>query len=134
MICEKHNIKKFVRSNGKLRCKPCDAEYHREWYKGNKALQVSRVKIRNTRVIKENQIKVLEYFEHHPCVDCKESDPVVLEFDHLGDKRMAVSLMIGRGHSWATIMAEIDKCEVRCANCHRRRTAKQRKYYRYKVV
>jgi hypothetical protein len=41
-----------------------------------------------------------------------------------------VSLLLSLGHCWETILEEIKKCEVRCANCHRRRTARQRNYYR----
>ena len=61
----------------------------------------------------------------HPCVDCGETDPVVLEFDHLRDKRFAIRLS-AHGRNWQTILDEIEKCEVVCANCHRRRTARRR--------
>ena len=46
---------------------------------------------------------------------------MVLEFDHLSDKRTEVSMLV-KGWSWNTVMLEIAKCEVVCANCHRRRT------------
>ena len=65
------------------------------------------------------------YFVVHPCVDCGERDPVVLEFDHLRDKRLAISSQL-HGRNWQTILDEIEKCEVLCANCHRRRTARRR--------
>ena len=50
-----------------------------------------------------------------------------LEFDHRDrtTKIAAVSQLIARQFSWDKIMAEIDKCDVRCANCHRKRTAVQ---------
>jgi hypothetical protein len=35
--------------------------------------------------------------------------------------------MISVGYSWEKIEAEISKCEVRCANCHRKRHAKLRR-------
>ncbi|MBI5138268.1 MAG: hypothetical protein HZA95_00515 [Candidatus Vogelbacteria bacterium] len=50
----------------------------------------------------------------------------MLEFDHRGDvlKIKAVSTLIGVRSSIEKVKAEIDKCDVRCANCHRRKTAK----------
>ncbi len=72
--------------------------------------------------------RVIEYLREHPCVDCGESDLVVLDFDHLpgADKHFDVARAVtGSTRAWGTIKAEIDKCEVVCANCHRRRTAKR---------
>ena len=59
--------------------------------------------------------------------DCGERDPRVLEFDHRDRfaKIESVTLMALRGYAWATIEAEIAKCDVRCAKCHRRRAAVQ---------
>jgi L-lysine 2,3-aminomutase len=60
-------------------------------------------------------------------LDCGEADPVVLEFDHVtGVKEAAVAELVQRAVSLARLIAEVEKCEVRCANCHRRRTARYR--------
>ena len=67
---------------------------------------------------------LIDYFVEHPCLDCGETDPVVLEFDHLRDKEFGISSGI-RDRNWQAVLAEIDKCDVVCANCHRRRTAKR---------
>jgi hypothetical protein len=67
------------------------------------------------------------YLTTHPCVDCGESDPIVLEFDHVRGKKIEdVGVLIGRGKSLDVIKSEIEKCEVRCGNCHRRKTARER--------
>jgi len=59
------------------------------------------------------------------CIDCGEMDPVVLEFDHVtGDKVRQISIM--RSYRLPLLVAEIGKCEVRCANCHRRITERRR--------
>ena len=52
-------------------------------------------------------------------------NPIVLEFDHLRDKSFAIGTALTR-YGWDKILAEIAKCEVVCANCHRRRTARRR--------
>src|SRR5207247_9126089 len=70
-----------------------------------------------------NQRRIVEYLTTHACVDCGETDIVVLQFDHLRDKSMNISTLIRNGASWTRIEQEIAKCEVRCANCHRLRTA-----------
>ena len=70
-----------------------------------------------------NRANVLAYLQTHACVDCGVSDPLVLEFDHVrGVKRMDVSRLVAAGYPWPAIEEEIAKCEVRCANCHRRVT------------
>lgn len=68
--------------------------------------------------------QILEFLSDHPCVDCGESDPIVLEFDHIDrkDKFKDISRLIAGHYSWLTVHREIIKCEVRCANCHRRKT------------
>ena len=69
---------------------------------------------------------LVEYLSEHPCVDCGESDPIVLEFDHVEGKTMNVSKMRSQRYKWSVIVKEIAKCEVRCANCHRRTTHNRR--------
>ncbi len=71
-------------------------------------------------------LKIFDYLRQHPCVDCGQTDIRVLEFDHVerSTKRLAVTAMVGR-RNWPTILSEIEKCEVRCANCHRIKTVEQ---------
>ena len=60
-----------------------------------------------------------------PVLNCGERDPMVLEFHHRTDKDMAVGYMVAAGFS-VKIQEEIDKCDVLCANCHRRVTVKEK--------
>lgn len=60
------------------------------------------------------------------CVDCGESDIVVLQFDHTEqNKSFGISVGFRTGKSLIAILAEMKKCEVVCANCHMRRTARR---------
>lgn len=85
-------------------------------------------------IIQRNRRYTLQYLSTHPCVDCGETDIRVLQFDHIDPdlKYDRVANLIFRS-SLATLQAEIDKCEVRCANCHAKRTAEHRNYYEYLV-
>ena len=73
---------------------------------------------------------VWDYLSKHPCVRCSETNPIVLEFHHRGDKDIEVSRLIGRGASLDTLIAEIAKCDVLCANCHRIVTAEEQNWFR----
>jgi hypothetical protein len=68
---------------------------------------------------------VAEFLRANPCVDCGEADPRVLDFDHVTGKAALVSALVARGAPRARVEAEIAHCEVRCANCHRRVTARR---------
>jgi hypothetical protein len=68
---------------------------------------------------------VTEYLKTHPCIDCGESDPRCLDFDHRNpvEKLEGIADMICRVQANNVVLAtEIAKCDVRCANCHRKRT------------
>lgn len=80
---------------------------------------------RKNRILMKKRVFLL-YFQTHPCVDCGEKDPVVLDFDHRvpGEKSFTISQGLGHSYSLHRLMEEIEKCDVRCANCHRRKTAK----------
>lgn len=69
------------------------------------------------------KIEILRHLETHPCVDCGESDVLVLEFDHRADKTAGIARIANRGR-FKDLEAEIQKCDVRCANCHRRKHLK----------
>lgn len=103
-------------------CRPCRSAYGKEHYAANRQRYIDRARVVTQRLTRERTGYLIAYFVAHPCVDCGETDPIVLEFDHLRDKRFEISAAI-RGRNWQTILDEIEKCEVVCANCHRRRTA-----------
>ena len=113
-------------------CKDCARIKGRGYYESSKKTTYSRLaRNRKLRSI-ANRIKLVDYQKTHPCVDCGETDFVVLTFDHVrGEKVASLSRLVSRGTSWSRVQSEIDKCEVRCANCHARKTAKERGYYKF---
>ena len=55
------------------------------------------------------------------CLDCGEKDEIVLVFHHRDPKTKLFSVGRGRGKSIPVLLREIEKCDVLCANCHRRK-------------
>jgi len=58
-------------------------------------------------------------------MDCGERFPFyVLDYDHRPDeiKKGEIARMASGSYKWETILAEIAKCDLICANCHRKRT------------
>lgn len=108
------------------RCRFCQSQVSKQHYKNNKQSYLDRARAREPLVAEDNQRKRAEYLSCHPCVDCGEADIRMLDFDHVrGKKSREISRMMNIGCSWSTIKAEIAKCEVRCANCHRMRESKK---------
>jgi hypothetical protein len=105
-------------------CKACKKIYNAGYYVETKDRHNPVRAERRKRARAEAQEKVYEYLRSHPCVECGEADIVVLDFDHQGDKVSEIADMVHAGAAWPLIQVEIAKCEVVCANDHRRRTAK----------
>lgn len=112
-------------------CKVCRKEYAHKWYLENSDLQKSRARKSDKKRVMHVRENIISYLKLHPCVDCGENDPVVLEFDHLRDKEFNIGEALTLRLSWSRVEKELLKCEVRCANCHRRKTARERGWYRY---
>lgn len=73
---------------------------------------------------------LIEFLRARPCVDCGETDVLVLEFDHIAGKSFLIAAAL-RDRFWSDILVEIAKCDVVCANCHRRRTAQRGRWARF---
>lgn len=110
-------------------CRPCRADYKHEHYAANRERYIADALRRKRELAVTRSLFLIAYFRTHPCADCGETDPVILEFDHRGDKEFAIGANL-RDRRWEDILAEIAKCDVVCANCHRRRTAAQRGFVR----
>jgi hypothetical protein len=109
--------------------------YHRDYMRKRHAedaearkLQLARVKRNNDRYAAAKRAWYDAYLAEHPCVDCGEADPEVLDFDHIpgrGPKLANVSVLLQQHYSLRRLIAEVALCEVRCANCHRRITRRR---------
>ena len=101
-------------------------EYNREW---------SRNKYRSdpesgASVTRGRQHKHRAYIQARkdvPCMDCGiEYPPYIMDFDHVrGEKLFGLAHAVNL--TMESIIAEISKCDVVCANCHRERTHGKRK-------
>ncbi len=141
--CKKLKIKKeFNKDNNRkhghsIWCKACYKDFRikkkrtisdKEIMKLRKNASTSNAKRRM-----EIRLKVHKYLKLHPCSGCKETDPIVLCFDHKQpkNKKYNISYMLGRAFSWKLVLQEIKKCRILCANCHARKTAKEQKWYEF---
>jgi hypothetical protein len=108
-------------------CKPCMSLYCRHHYVKNAKAHNARRRAARQRYRVRNRAFVVEHLRTHPCVDCGESNPAVLEFDHVEreTKQDTMSHLSRTGRSLEQLKREMAKCVIRCVNCHRRRTARQ---------
>jgi hypothetical protein len=114
-------------------CKTCSQERSKRYYNENRTHHREIVYGRKLKLINENRIKLFEFYSTHPCIDCGQSDPIVLECDHRDDAEKIDNVSNLMDRCWETIQLEIDKCDVRCANCHRKRTAIQQGWYKWLI-
>jgi hypothetical protein len=122
--------KDFSLKNGnpQYNCKVCHSEYRKNHYEKNKQKYVDKAA--------KNKVKYrqdyYDWLSTQSCYDCGISDIRVLEQDHLNDKEFNVSSKVGM-LSLSSMMNELNKCQVVCANCHRIRTSTRGNWTRSKM-
>jgi hypothetical protein len=107
------------------RCRACCRSLSRLHYERDRGTYKARAALSKAQTQARNRQLLTQHLAGRACADCGVSDLPVLEFDHREAKRNDVSNLISRSASWALILREIAKCDLVCANCHRRRTARQ---------
>ncbi len=111
-------------------CKECNRLGSSRYYSLNKAKHKKIIYERKRKNIHALRQYVYDLAKTKGCIDCSENDPIVLDFDHVrGSKVMNIGRMVPQNCSFATLQEELAKCEVRCSNCHRRKTAKEQSWY-----
>lgn len=100
-------------------CRPCRRGYRERHYQANKQYYYLRVRERERRIE-----AMAAAAKARPCVDCGiQYAPWQMDFDHVSGKKVErVSQLAHDSGSIRLVLAEIAKCEVVCANCHRNRT------------
>jgi hypothetical protein len=127
----------FHKGNAKFgrrsKCKSCirtiNALYNSKKDKGKERVRALRYLNKH---LDEPRKYVTNLLKSSSCIDCGETNPITLQFDHVrGKKKYDISSLLARRHAnkMKLLLAEIDKCEIRCANCHSIKTAKERNYW-----
>lgn len=124
---EYHWKKKGVKRNS--RCKTCQRAAVKAHYDANTKYYTDKAAVLRQRTKEERRRLIAEYLSTHPCVDCGLADIVVLQFDHRDPSEKTSTINHMRMMTATSILAEIQKCDVRCANCHTRRTAVQQGWW-----
>lgn len=109
-------------------CKDCQKQYRRQHYKDNLKAYAVNSNDRYKRSV-DGFKKLIDELKDKPCTDCNQRfHPVAMDFDHLipSQKKFTISKFLRRKRltekSRAELLAEISKCELVCACCHRVRT------------
>ena len=95
-------------------------ESERRYYLKNKTLYKNKNERR-----KKDLMEFVISLKQGPCVDCGVKYPhYVMDFDHIsGTKIENINRMIHiHSYSKNKILEEINKCDLVCSNCHRKRT------------
>ena len=82
--------------------------------------------VEKTKRLRHRRKSLVDELKKAPCTDCKLTfHPIAMDFDHVrGAKVAEISKLARSSVSIDTVIAEIAKCELVCANCHRIRTFK----------
>lgn len=128
------NISEFGTNKAKSdglqnQCKPCRKQINHKYYMANpKREERSEA---GKRLRRKNKAIVYKYLASRCCIDCGLDDWRVLEFDHIENNKTANIASLMQSASSKNMLAEIEKCEIRCRNCHTLKTYERSLSWRY---
>ena len=129
-VCIRCGLSDSPLIKGKKHCRRCNNEYGRKYYIQHREERLKKIYV-NVKALKKRRKEFVDELKNKPCMDCKNRFPsVCMDFDHRDEtqKKFNIAAMIGQGgFSLETLKAEIAKCDLVCANCHRIRTHITRK-------
>lgn len=115
-------------------CKEHHREYVREHYQQNKQYYIDKARKRNIQTRLRNRETVIQWLRANPCVDCGNDDIEVLQFDHRDPEIKEANIAQMMTGSHGKLCAEILKCDIRCANCHTKKTRRQLGWWHEAVI
>ena len=85
--------------------------------------------------VRRNRELVNEFKKRVPCAECQRNFPsCAMDFDHIdGVKTYNIGYLVSAGASLPILLAEIAKCELVCACCHRVRTQNRKEQMSFSV-
>lgn len=96
--------------------------YNVAYYAAHRTQEIDRVRVRQAATL-----EFLRDLRRRPCQECGRTfPPWVMDFDHRDPTKKSFNVMSSRAMlmSRLRLMAEIEKCDILCANCHAARTYK----------
>lgn len=112
------NFKNKAKQKRQSQCKECQRARERELYNTSYREKNKDKYNKNRRCRREKMRDIINNTKRQGCAICRELDVCCLDFHHLRDKEFEVST--GTEVSLDRLLAEIDKCIILCANCHRK--------------
>ncbi|HEX8846164.1 MAG TPA: hypothetical protein VF791_16060 [Pyrinomonadaceae bacterium] len=94
--------------------------YGRDYYRRNRQHLLAKQAEKNKKLREKQRQWLIDYKKGLACVRCGENHPATLQFHHRNheEKEFEIALYTALGFSKARLLAEIEKCDVICANCH----------------
>lgn len=100
------------------KCKKCQKAYDSLYYQKHKG-KFSEYNRRHRKEIKDYLDRLKSYSS---CLNCPEDHIATLEFHHRDPRKKDISVALAAAQGWSLerVKKEVEKCNILCANCHRK--------------
>ena len=94
---------------------------YKNWYRRSGA---SAKRAKRQKEYRAQRRALLTFIKDVPCFDCNVKYPhYVMDFDHAtGTKLFNLGKAVDDNISIENLLIEVQKCDIVCSNCHRKRT------------